>query len=222
MPKNLMTLAPNQMRDLSKREPETGMGFQIVKTPSGFAAVLEDRSALLCYRDKEFYDVVDLLGGEPIPETRRGAELNVSAALADRATAFTALQGASISPSFTGNAGAVPLIASYPLRRPTIFYRYLSSAVDLRYVSGRLSAGTYLTTRLDKTYVNSGFATVGRFALPIPLPASHVIQYELPRGVTIKVGTVPPMFGQSGGGVEVQVPSAQVARRVRRFTVPDY
>lgn len=222
MPKDRMTIAANQMRDLSERKPETGMAFQIVETPSGFVAVLEDQSALPCYRDQQFYDVADLLAGEPIPNTRRDAVLNVSTVLADRATAFTALQGASISPSFTGNAGAVPLIASYPLLRATIFYRCLSSAVDPRYVSGQLSAGTYLTTRLDTTYVNSGFATVGRFALPIPLPACHVIQYELSPGVIINVGTVAPMFGQSGGGVEVQVLTAQVARQVGTSTVPDY
>lgn len=222
MPKDLMTVVPNQMRDLSEREPETGMAFQIVETPSGFVAVLEDRSALPCYRDPQFYDVADLLAGEPIPKTRGDALLSVSAVLADRATAFTALQGAGISPSFTGNAGAVPLIASCALPHVTIFYRCLSSAVDPRYVSGQLSVGTYLTTRLDTTYANSGFATVGRFALPIPLPASYVIQYELPRGVIVNVGTVAPMFGQSGGGVEVQLPTAQVARQVTTSIVPDY
>ena len=217
-----MTLVPNQMQEVGERAPETGMAFQIVETPSGFVAVLEDRSALPCYRDPQFYDIADLLAGEPIPNTARRRFAECIGCTSRWATAFTALQGAGISPSFTGNAGAVPLIASYALANFTTFYRCLSSAADPRYVVGRLSAGTYLTTRLDTTYANSGFATVGRLRFPIPLPASHVIQYEIPPGVILNVGTVAPMFGQSGGGVEVQLRTAQVVRKVATSFVPDY
>jgi hypothetical protein len=122
------------------------------------------------------------------------------------------------------------LIASYPLAKPTVFFRCLQTATDPRFKptggssakTGTLTAGTYLTTALDLIYANSGFATVGRFALPIALPASFVNHYELPTGAVLKVGTVAPMFGQSGGGVEVQVAKAQSATQVGHTPVPDY
>ncbi len=71
-------------------------------------------------------------------------------------------------------------------------------------------------------FVNSGSAVVGRFALPMPLPACYIMQYELPAGKTIKVGTVAPSFGQAGGGVEIQLPQAQAVNVVGQFTVPEY
>jgi hypothetical protein len=46
---------------------------------------------------------------------------------------------------------------------------------------------------------------VGRFALPVPVPACHQFIYQLPVGTVLKVGTVLPQYGQAGGGVEVQL-----------------
>jgi len=75
---------------------------------------------------------------------------------------------------------------------------------------------------VDSRHADSGFGAVGRYALPIPLPASHVFQYELPQGTTIEVGTVGPNFGQSGGGVEIHLPNATSATRIGNIRIPDY
>lgn len=222
MAKVLLTVLPDEMRDLSENHPETGMGFQVVQGSSGFVIVLEERTGLPCYPDPRFYDVSDLLAGNPVPVTRGDGRLTPTAVHPNRPAAITALQALTISPAYTGTAGAVPLIASHTLSAPKLFYRCLRATADPRFVGGKLTSGTYLTTKLDVAYANSGFATVGRFALPIPLPACHVIHYELPAGATINVGTVAPMFGQSGGGVEVQVPASQPAVQVRSSTVPEY
>lgn len=222
MAKIRMVVFPEQLQELSTTKPETGMGFQIVDTPTGIVAVLESGRALPCYHDKLFYDVNDLVAGVPIPKNYENLSLNVLRVFANRLSSLAALQAAGISPKFTGNAGAIPLIASYVLTQDTIFYRRLSSSVDNRYVAGQLTAGSYLTTSLDQAYANSGFATVSRYSLPIPLPASHVVQYELPHGTTINAGTVAPMFGQAGGGVEVQLPSSQTVKKVGASVVADY
>jgi Tuberculosis necrotizing toxin len=166
--------------------------------------------------------------GNLIPKTVDAVSLSVFEVIPKRTDALAKLSVASISPKYTGAAGAIPLIGSDTLKKDTVFYRFLSSSSDPRYATdaltgtNQLSAGTYLTTRRDQRYANTGFATVGRFALPIPRPASYVHRYELPAGTTIDVGTVAPMFGQAGGGVEVHLPTTQSATLLGSSQVPDY
>jgi hypothetical protein len=223
MLKSLMVLDTARLRQLNDQFQETGMDFQIAVSLAGHVAVVQSGACLPFYKDVSHYDVYDLLAGDPIPDKRDSVNLNVSSVLADRAKAAAALP--SISPNYpAGAAGAFPLVKSYTLPADTVFYRCLSSSVDHRYVSGsgELMAGTYLTTQLDQLYVNTGFAAVGRFALPIPLPASNVFQYELRAGTIVRVGTVAPMFGQAGGGVEVQTASQHTAKCLGAFVVPDF
>jgi hypothetical protein len=222
----LLNIELIQLRSLNENEPETGMNFQIVEATSGFVAIMEDGVALPFYDDPLHYDILDLLAGRPvsIPTSLPAPTtlLTVSPVFRNRVEALTALRTLGISPLYTGGTGAFPLIATTSLAADTIFYRCLSSATDHRYIAGSLTAGTYLTTSLDHGYANSGFATVGRYALPLPLPASYVRQYELKVGTSIKVGTVAPMYGQAGGGVEVQLPMATSATLISAFSVADY
>jgi hypothetical protein len=104
----------------------------------------------------------------------------------------------------------VPLINALTLPAKTILRRYLATATDHRYnsVAGTLAANTYLSPDLDGTYINSGFAAVGRLALPMPLPASHVVFYEIQAAAPARVGTIGPAFGQAGGGVEICLDTA--------------
>lgn len=113
----------------------------------------------------------------------------------------------SLIPGYIPAAGALPLLGTDTLTQTTNFYRYLRSPVDFRHDKAKqeLSADTYLTTDSDRAYTNTGFAAVGRYALPIPVPAIHVFMYQLPQGTTVRIGTVQPNFGQAGGGVEVQL-----------------
>lgn len=222
----LMNIGSTQLRSLNENEPETGMDFQIVNATSGPVAIMEDGTALPFYDDLSHYDIHDLLAGRPIPipapPPAPATLLSVTSVFLNRVDALTALRAIGISPTYTGSTGAFPLIASAVLAADTIFYRCLSSAIDHRYIAGSLTAGTYLTTSLDHGYANSGFATVGRYALPLPLPASRVHQYELKAGTSIKVGTVAPMFGQAGGGVEIQLPATTSAKLIGTFSVADY
>ena len=87
-----------------------------------------------------------------------------------------------------------------------VFYRYSAFFYDRRVrIDGSLLPGTYATTASDKPHVTSGLAAVGRYALPNPNPAvfEFAIQPVVP--INIQCGTCQPNFGQSGGGVEVQL-----------------
>ncbi len=104
--------------------------------------------------------------------------------------------------------GAHPLLETITLVDPAKFYRYTSSSTDKRYAGSTLKADTYLTTVADKQFVNTGFGAVGRYALPLPVPASYENVYTIPAGTILNVGTVAPNYGQAGGGVEVKTISA--------------
>jgi hypothetical protein len=201
----------------------TGMGFYIIEGPTGFLAVYVDGAALPLYTDAQYYCVDDLLAGTPVPTQRRQAPpIIIQQRFPNRYSAIAALQAAAISPSYTGTAGAFPLVATYTLRVHTIFCRYLPSPNDPRFVANQLTAGTYLTSQADSAHADSGLGAVGRYALPIPLPASYVIEYELSQGTTIEVGTVAPNFGQSGGGVEIHLPNITTATHIGINNLPDY
>ena len=117
------------------------------------------------------------------------------------------LSNLSLVPGYIPAVGAIPLLGTDTLTRTTNFHRYLRSPNDFRFDTQKqeLSAGTYLTTASDQAYANTGFAAVGRYALPVPVPAIHVFVYQLPPGTSLRVGTALPNFGQAGGGVEVQL-----------------
>jgi len=73
---------------------------------------------------------------------------------------------------------------------------------------------------------------VGRYALPIPVPASFVFEYELPgtmvlqggasQPTVLQVGTVQPNFGQAGGGVEVKTIAPLNAKQTLLKSLADY
>jgi len=118
--------------------------------------------------------------------------------------------------------GAYNLIGQKKALKGTVFYRLLSTQKDRRYTNGQLGADTYVTTNLEQLYLNTGFAAVGRLALPLSLPASYVIQYELEDDVDIEVGTVAPLFGQSGGGVEIRITDTVSVKVVGLSKLPNY
>jgi len=91
-------------------------------------------------------------------------------------------------------------------------------------VSGDFLPGTYAVPESEVAFISTGFAAVGRLALPVNLPASHHYVIEAQAGTAVRFGTVAPAFGQAGGGVEaffgsgatnVQVP------RVMPSTIPE-
>ena len=224
--KVLMTVSAGIMRDLVAGA-ETGMDFYIVDMSLRFAVVLENADALPLYTDPTFYSLDDLLQGTPIPSNRQvNATFAFQTAFANRLQANTALLAAPapVSTRWVSGNGAIPLVNRYTLGTDTMFLRYISLPADPRYDprTGELRAGTYLTSRLDSNHADTGFGSIGRFALPIPLPITSVIEYTLPAGTVIDAGTVAPNYGQAGGGVEICLTANTVVTVGATTALPAY
>jgi hypothetical protein len=210
----IMQIAEASMRALSEEvdpQPETGMELQIAVTENGLLAIMSNGMALPCYPTPHFYDINDLLTGIPLavgPAPPPVVLAHLTQVIKSRLEASSYFPGAPVPqpvPPMAAALGPHPLLRRTSLIQPMIFFRFISNPIDFRFVNNQLLAGTYVSTMLEHRTANSGFAAVGRFALPLPAPASYVFQYGLPAGTIIDAGTVAPLFGQSGGGVEILV-----------------
>lgn len=93
------------------------------------------------------------------------------------------------------------------ISEPRLYFRFSAFPNDKRVKpDGSWTPGTYATTYNDVRMVPSGYAAVGRYALPNPRSAMYVFPL-LTDASPVRIGTVTPNFGQAGGGVEVYFPS---------------
>lgn len=103
------------------------------------------------------------------------------------------------------------------------FRRLSSNQADWRIgQDGSVAKGTYATTVNDLRATPSGLAAVGRYALPVKLPASYVYHIIPPPNTLILYSTVRPAYGFSGGGVEVYFPNGCPPGSAKLFsTLPE-
>jgi hypothetical protein len=90
-----------------------------------------------------------------------------------------------------------------------VFYRYEHFPTSLRIdrTTGEITKiETYAAPFLELPYVNTGLGAVARFALPSLLPARWRYELNPPVGTHMRYGASVPLYGQSGGGVEVMFP----------------
>ncbi|MGB0911826.1 MAG: hypothetical protein ACPGYT_15815 [Nitrospirales bacterium] len=101
------------------------------------------------------------------------------------------------------------LVKKTNLQRPRKFHRYSPFNPDKRInpSSGDFLPGTYGCPDSEVPFVPTGFAAVGRFALPGGLSASNHYEIEAVAGTDVWFGTVAPAYGQAGGGVEAYFPN---------------
>jgi hypothetical protein len=103
-------------------------------------------------------------------------------------------------------------------RQGDVFYRWEAWPKSLRVHSSsqRVDPWTFASPEAELKLIETGFAAVGRAALPSFFP--HVFRWKLepPSNTSMLCGAVVPMYGQAGGGVEVcfdvgtiNTPSAQ-------------
>jgi hypothetical protein len=104
------------------------------------------------------------------------------------------------------------------------FVRFSAFKNDRRIQSdGSLLPGSYATSERDAQFGSSGFAVVGRYALPNIMPATNRFDITVPMGTPGLVGTVSPAFGQAGGGVEIEFTKGAPPKSVTRHsTIPEY
>jgi hypothetical protein len=89
-----------------------------------------------------------------------------------------------------------------------VFYRCEHWMTSRRVLlsTGEILAGTYGFPESELSFVPTGFAAVGRYALPNLPPACRQYEIRPPAGYTLKCGAAVPLYGQAGGGVEVMFP----------------
>jgi len=93
------------------------------------------------------------------------------------------------------------LVVSTRTTAGEIYWRLSAYANDRRVTPDRrLVQGTYVTTNSDISVVGSGFAAVGRYALPNPFPSIYAFAVHPRPGTRMSLGTVRPNFRQAGGG----------------------
>lgn len=207
--------------------PETGMGFQFLE-----ATVQGVRKPFLVFNAETAFDVSDLQladSDDPTSILLNGTRIVYAIAqlammpghlslssITIAAPRITAAGGGPAAPPAPAPSATVAppssLVKSYPLPANRVFHRLSPYNPDRRVnpANGNFLAGTYATTDSDFPFVPSGFAAVGRYALPSIQPASHHYQIEAPIHTPVTFGTVAPAFGQAGGGVEALFVSAVV------------
>lgn len=94
------------------------------------------------------------------------------------------------------------------LKEGTVLFHYSAFSNPIRIPkanskTGQIVAGTYFTSESESLHCTSGFAVVGRFALPSNASAHYRHQIILEEDIEALVGTVMPNFGFAGGGVEI-------------------
>jgi hypothetical protein len=96
---------------------------------------------------------------------------------------------------FTGRTG-----------RNDVFYRCepwpISRWVDQ--AKAEVKAHTYACPHSELPFFPTGFAAVGRYALPNLMPACYRWKLQPVPNTSLDCGTSVPLFGQAGGGVEVR------------------
>ena len=80
-----------------------------------------------------------------------------------------------------------------------------SIRIDLQ--NNKVLAGTFGFPASELPFVPTGFAAVGRYALPNLPPACRRYELQPPDGTLVNCGASVPLNGQSGGGVEVLFPN---------------
>jgi len=212
-------------QEILRHLPETGMGFQLV-----VARVLGEEKILLITGDGYAFDPA--AGGvefsmNPNSVFENGVKMMEALNDPDRLRQFSSPEpsnfrilqsripvSSGLPPQTSHSQTGPPLVTQSSLIKRVIlpanrvFHRFSAFNPDIRVdpTTGDFSPGTYAVPESDTPFLPTGFAVVGRLALPNNLPASHHYTIEVAAGTEVHFGTVAPAFGQSGGGVEAFFP----------------
>lgn len=214
-------------------QPETGMGFQVVEakpfyTREPTAWLVFNAEIALSFERGELQRWLESRTGFS-PEALRSLaedigdiprELTVTASRAGvelTASPYGATQSIAPNPLSLVKKGFAQANAGYCRFSPFPNDRRVDP------ITGAFKPGTYATTLTDAPMAPSGFAAVGRYALPNVAPASFVHTLLCANGVIVHSGTVAPAYGQAGGGVEVFFPQGASHKlpRVPMKQLPD-
>jgi hypothetical protein len=87
-----------------------------------------------------------------------------------------------------------------------------------------VSLNTFAAPISEAQFIACGFGAVARFACPTILPGCFKWTFRLGAGTSVNCGAVIPLFGQSGGGVEVEIvgpkPGPIACSRIQQTRIP--
>lgn len=188
------------------RQPESGMGYQVVDAVTTLGTVRRG----VAYNAELF-----LLDSERENDRRvLSLSRNLSEAVDKASSAtgmfrsltvvsdprMTVLSKAEATKS-TGGANDAPVDKTVQDEK---FYRFSAFAKDSRVQpDNSLSDGSYATPEADGNTVKTGAEAVERYALPNPDPASYRFKVSPLKDTKVQRGIVQPANGQKGGGAEV-------------------
>ncbi len=186
------------------RQPESGMGYQIVKAEYNRGKIngVVYNAKLLIFE----YESRRIITFEQYQELVKTASTDTS--LIKTITV--------IPPQPTLMKSAFRISEEKPLGKPAtegeneetekdeIFKRFTAYSNDRRITArGSLLPDTYATTEEDALNVKTGKEAVERYALPNTKPAIYRFTIEPEEETKIKKGIVQPAYGHKGEGVEV-------------------
>lgn len=98
----------------------------------------------------------------------------------------------------------------------TVIYRWEAFPTSRRIkrtpTGGTIDRDTYGAPASEIPFAPTGFSALARFALPNLLPACFRWELQPPANELIECGASVPLYGQSGGGVEVRFPRSTINR----------
>lgn len=212
---------------------ETGMGYHFVKaryrfnTETGFV-VLGSTYALSVHKINDLSTVFDVTAAVGLDELSEDNFVDGDLEITDNygQDPLKAREALSLAVPSAMKATTPPPGTTLTVKTVTNgvdgFIRFSYTPNDPRIqATGTVTAKTYATTYRDGVIITSGLSAVGRYALPVPLPAIYLFLLTPPAGTPVYFGATVPLFGQAGGGVEVYFPNG-FTNIVRPFTVPPY
>jgi hypothetical protein len=219
----LLKLSDTQAEDLDER-PEAAMGLHFAEADNRLGLILSGHVLMFPYEDgnESSNYLADKLWFNRDRNMDEEAESKLLKNLDHAPAKVTYIPPA--HPWVLGFILSPPGYLPPPPRRPAyiyghlpfdgttqtrdVFYRcehWLTSRRVLR-ATGDILAGTYGFPESELRFVPTGFAAVGRYALPDLPPACRQYEIRPPSGYKLRCGAAIPLYGQAGGGVEVMFP----------------
>lgn len=199
-------------------QPESGMGFQVAEVARPYA---REEEPWLVFNAEIAISFASTLETRTWEGMRNAGSLEWLEAQAEQADRYyreprvvVTRSGVGLAIRAYGTASALSpaplsLIKKTVTKAGSRYCRFSAFENDRRVdaKTGSFLPGTYATTGTDEPMAPSGFAAVGRYALPNVHPSSFLHYLSSLSGEAIHIGTVAPAYGQSGGGVEVFFPA---------------
>lgn len=229
----LFRVADSEALYLATKYPESGMGYQIFdatwsRIEARFFLALNGEFVIPFSSRTELRIELGRLGSLGLEEIQQHASLisfDAEPQLAAQQLGWrlaTSLLDPSIQtdPALRAIITTQEVVGVRLVDEPRLYVRYSAFPNDRRVLSdGRFVPGTYATTFNDASMTPSGFAAVGRYALPISIAAQFLFPIVTDAS-PIYIGTATPNYGQAGGGVEVLFPAGASPLPGRAHRIP--